>query len=202
MKKRRSQQKTLFEFAGDMETKRRFSRTAHGGDLALNKRKLDRPLSSKKPIHIVLRSSQAKGVWSFLGVKNQTAIDRIIARQARKFGVTVQDFANVGNHLHLKIKAPTRARFQAFLRSVTCLIARKITGARRGIKLKKRFWDGLAFTRVLTSWREEVNLRGYFIGNRQEAGLGQAARERFLRRFQEWVRVTYIAPNADKPNSC
>lgn len=198
---KRMKQPSLFDFAGDQETKRRFSRTAHGGDIGANKRKLDRPLSSRRPIHVVLRSEQAKGTWSFLGFKNRIEVERIINRQARKFGVKLQDFANVGNHLHLKVKANSRSGFQSFLRSITCLIARKITGARRGIKLKKRFWDGLAFSRVLKSYREEIHLRGYFIGNRQEASRGPHARERFLAQFREWMRVTYLRPAADRLNT-
>jgi hypothetical protein len=192
-------QLSIFVLAPDKKLRKHFIRHAHGGDLALGKRKLDRPLSTKRPIHLVLRAQQARGKWSFLGFKNRVEVERIVRRQARKFGVIIQDFANVGNHLHIRVRAGSRAGFQAFLRSITCLIARKVTGARRGFKLGKKFWDGLAYTRVLKSYREELNLRGYFIANRQEAALGPAARERILTQFREWVGTTIPASSGSYP---
>jgi len=96
------------------------------------------------------------------------------------------DGANVGNHLHLKIKIQNRESFQKFLKAVTCLIARKITGAKKGYKFG-RFWQGLAFTRVLTSSLEELNLKGYIKANRIQAEKGELAREKFLRKFNAWV---------------
>lgn len=187
---------SIFDQIPDKKLKKRFNRVAHGGDLAPGKRKLERPLSSRRPIHVVVRSEQARGRWSFLGFKNRALVERVVNSQAKKFGVAIQDFANGGNHLHIKIKAASRIAVQSFLRAITSIIARKITGARRGFKLKKRFWDGLAFTRVLKSYREELYLRGYFIANRQEAALGQPARERILAQFRAWVRTTYASNSA------
>jgi hypothetical protein len=69
---------------------------------------------------------------------------------------------------------------------VTTLIARKVTGACRGNKFG-RFWQGLAFTRVLKSYTEELNLKGYFHANRNEAEYGPAARDRVLKAFNKWV---------------
>lgn len=186
-----AKQISLFEVSSDKNLKKRFSRTAHGGGLNKNKRKLERPVSTKRPMHLSLRAEQARGKWSFLNFKNRIHVERIVRQQARKFGVKIQDFANVGNHLHIKTKATTRLGFQSFLRSITCLIARKITGARRGLKLNKKFWDELTFSRVLKSYREEVNLRGYFVANRQEASRGPAAREKFLNEFRSWVRTAF-----------
>ncbi|MGZ3724043.1 MAG: hypothetical protein ACXVA9_13965, partial [Bdellovibrionales bacterium] len=98
----------------------------------------------------------------------------------------IADLANVGSHIHLKIRITSRAGFQKFLKSVTALIARKVTGARKGKPFGK-FWQGLAFTRVLKSYTEELNLKGYFSANRAEAALGFEARERLLRAFNRWV---------------
>jgi hypothetical protein len=92
----------------------------------------------------------------------------------------------VGNHLHLKIRITSRPLFQAFLVSVTTLIARTLTGARRGKKFGK-FWQGQAFTRVLVSRREELNLFGYIKANQIEAQESKAARELYLERFHRWV---------------
>jgi len=86
----------------------------------------------------------------------------------------------------MKIRITSRESFQKYLKSVTTLIARTVTGARRGKKFG-RFWQHLAYTRVLKSYIEELNLRGYFEANEAEAMLGHAARERMLKRFNNWV---------------
>ena len=110
-------------------------------------------------------------------------------KQAEKHFVRIQDFVNAGNHLHLMVRARNRPTFQAFLRSVTAMIARAVTGARRGRPFGK-FWDGLAFTRALTSSREERILRDYITANAFEAEFGVMMREEHLMRqaHQPWRR--------------
>jgi REP element-mobilizing transposase RayT len=179
-------QNTLFEYFETPELKARYSRTAHGGASLKGRRKLERPLSAKKWIHLTMKSDKAKGQYSFLSAKNQILVEQILKAKAKKFGVKIADFANVGNHLHLKIKIQNRHTFQQFLKSVTTLIARKITNARRGHKFG-RFWQGLAYTRILKSSLEELNLKGYFQANRVEAQKGQQKREEFLKQFNTWV---------------
>lgn len=175
-------QKSLF----DNETKKRYTRTSHGGMHSKGKRKLERPLSTKKWIHLVLKSEKAKGEYSFLSAKNKIGVERIIKSKARKFGIAIGDQANVGNHLHYKIRISSRENFQKFLKAITALIARFVTGARKG-KPFGIFWQGLAFTRVLKSYREETNLRGYMMANQLEAATSYSAREKFLKKFNDWV---------------
>lgn len=179
-------QKSLFQFADDQQTHKRYARVSHGGIESKGVRKLERPLATKKWIHLVLKSDKAIGKYSFLSAKNKILIHQILANKAKKFGITVGDYANVGNHLHLKVKISNRTGFQKFLKAITTLIARKVTHARRGHKFG-RFWQGLAFTRVLKSAREELNLKGYFQANRIEATKGESARKNYLQAFNRWV---------------
>ncbi len=190
----RSKQQNLFKFSGQKALHKRYSRLHHGGLAPKGKRKLERPLSSKHWIHLVLKSDKARGALSLRMARNQLYIKRTIDTKAHKFGVVVGDFVNVGNHLHLKVKARSREAFQGFLRSITTLIARHVTGARRGRPFG-RFWQGLAYTRVLKSYAEEVRLRGYFGANFAEACLGQPARERFLRQFNAWLKAGCVEEN-------
>lgn len=180
-------QTQLFDYFNIPETQKRYSRTVHGGAKTKGKRKLERPLSTRKWIHLILKSDKATGSLSLLTPRNRLFVKRVVAQKARKFGVKVADTANVGNHVHLKIRISSRQEFQQFLKSVTTLIARHVTGAKRG-KPFGRFWQGLAFTRVLKSALEELNLRIYIAANRKEAQLGPKARELFLARFNAWVR--------------
>lgn len=184
-------QLNIFDYHNTKDTKRKYGRTWHGGTETKGHRKNHRPLSEKKWVHLVLKSSKAKGTWSFLTPKNQILIQEIIKEKARKWGVQIAETVNVGNHLHVRLKFKYREGFQNFLRSVTSLIARKITKARRGVKTGK-FWQGLAFTRVLKTTFEEMQLKGYFEANKIQAQKGTKAREEYLDRFNAWVyRLRY-----------
>jgi hypothetical protein len=170
---------------------RNLGRRTHGGMTAKGCRKQRRPLATKKWIHVVLKSDRAVGGRSFLAAKNKVFVERLLKQKARKFGVAIADFANVGNHLHLKIRIADRLEFGKFLKSVTSQIARFVTGARRGHPFG-RFWQGLAYTRVLSSRYEELQLRGYIAANRLEAALpgsrGREAREKWLDEFNRHIR--------------
>lgn len=93
----------------------------------------------------------------------------------------------MGNHLHLKVKFKDRRRFQQFLKSFSALLAREITGAKKGNPFGK-FWDGLVFTRILMSSFEELGLKGYFTGNHIQKEIGYKQREEYLKR---WNRFLY-----------
>ena len=183
----RTQQKNLFEYFDMKDTKRRYGRTQHGGAKTKGRRKQERPLSTKHWIHLVLKSDKARGKLSLLAVRNQSFIEKTLKTKAKRFGVRLAEHVNVGKHLHLKIKIASRTNFQKFLKAVTTLIARHVTGARKG-KPFGRFWQGLAFTRVLKTALEELNLRGYLEANRKEATHSYAAREVYLKDFNRWVR--------------
>lgn len=164
--------------AGDKTKK-----NAHGGSLAYGRRKEKRPLSFKRPVHLVLRASKARGAWNLL--RHERKVDALLRIQARRHHVRVQNYVNVGNHLHIKLRVYSRESFGAFLKSFAALLARKVTGARRGRALvgsTKKFWDGLAFTRILYHSIEEKLLARYFTANNIEAHYGQAVREIFLGR--------------------
>ena len=181
-----AKQTNLFEYFKEPMVKRRYSRTVHGGATTKGHRKLERPLSTKKWVHLVLKSDKAKGEFSLLSAKNKIFIERLIRSKAIRFGIRVADRANVGTHLHLKIKMSSRENFQKFLKSITAQIARYVTGARRGKSFGK-FWQGLAYSRVLTSDKENLILGGYFMANREEAVAGKQGRDVFLAKFYDWV---------------
>lgn len=181
--KSKMKQQTLF----DKDTKRRYGRTAHGGRLSIGHRKLERPFSAKKWMHLVLKSDRANGKLSFKSATNQSFIRTLVYDKGARFGVEVADFVNMGNHLHIKVKSGSRLQFQKFLKSITGRIARYVTGARRGKKFG-RFWQGLAYTRVLMSGLEEIRLGRYFSANRLESIAGKARREDFLAEMNSWLK--------------
>lgn len=135
------------------------------------RRKAFRPLDPKRPVHLVLRSSRAQGQWSLLHPSNVRHVDGHARRIALKHRVRLYRYVNVGNHLHLLVKTPTRRAFQRFLREASGVIAAAVTGARKGNAVG-RFWDFLAYTRVVAWGRDFRNVELYFIKNLFEtAGL-------------------------------
>ncbi len=138
----------------------------HGGETRIDKRKIIRPLTHTRPIHVVMRSSLARKELSLLNFAKK--IDRLLAEKARKFGITIYEKANSGNHLHLLIRGKKRADIQQFFRAITGRIARIVTGARKGKPFGK-FWDHLIYTRILNSWRREFHgVKGYVVRNTLE----------------------------------
>jgi len=82
-------------------------------------------------MHIVLRSSRARGEWSMLTPRNRKRIEDFAYKAAKKHGVRLYRFANVGNHLHLLVKTRTRTAFQRFLKDVAGTVAILVTGAKK-----------------------------------------------------------------------
>jgi REP element-mobilizing transposase RayT len=109
----------------------RTQRTDHGGELSLGKRKEARPFDRRQALHVVLRSSQARGASSMLHPKHCNRIKHLLEKVKSHYKIRVYRYANVGNHLHLLIKAPSRAAWQAFIRHFSGGLAMLVTGAKK-----------------------------------------------------------------------
>lgn len=99
-----------------------------------------------------------------LRAEHRTRIERLIQRASTGHGVRVYRFSNVGNHLHLLVRARTREGFQNFLRVITAQTAALVTGARKG-NPRGKFWDALAYSRVVGWGREFKKLQAYLSKN-------------------------------------
>jgi len=151
-------------------------RKQHGGDFVKGHRKMARPIATKSPMHIVLRSHRARGVHSMLATNSRRRIETRLYADAAKNHVKILGFANVGNHLHITAQAKTRQGFIAFLRTFTGMVARICTGAKKG-EAKGQFWEKLAFTRII-SWGKDKRIMDRYIHiNAQESRLGHWARD-------------------------
>ena len=158
---------------------RAFKRYTHGGVSLKKRRKIKRPLIPGKTTHVVLKSSKAIGQLSFY--RHKTTVHRLLRERAKKFFIEVHD-------LHLKVKFKDPTHFHNFLRTFAGLLARKLNNSHRGRRLGHKFWDGLAYTRVLMSRFEELGLKIYFSGNQIERDLGYNERREYL---QSWNRYLY-----------
>jgi hypothetical protein len=157
---------------------------AYGGELLKTRkgRTGPRPLDTKNTMHLVLRSSKAKGDWSFR--KHANKIDQIVARFSTKYGIRIISAANVGNHMHLQMKLANRFTYKPFIRAITGSIAMAVTGTSRWKKALGKFWDYRPFTRVVQSFRGFLKLRDYIRINQLE-GFGYTKDQaRFM--MAEW----------------
>ncbi len=146
-------------------------KTYFGGSLLVGKRKSARPLSSKHALHLILKSSfkfvgGAKGSNSFLN--HQKQIQYQLDKQAKKFGVRIYRYSNVGNHLHLLIRIHSRREYKKFIRAISSLIQGIVTktlGANspnQSQKTKEIFWDYRPFSRVV-SWGRDFRIATEYV---------------------------------------
>lgn len=157
-------------------------RLDHGGKQSKGKRKTARPIDTKRPLHLIFRAQQARGSWSLLHPKNAQHVDYLTRACARRHGIKLYRFVNVGNHMHLIVQGRARRHVQSFLRDITGTLAIAITGARKGAALKNRFWDHLAASRVVSWGRDFKGALDYLAKNAFEAaGLLTAAEKKLVR---------------------
>lgn len=133
-----------------------------GGSLLKNSNaKTPRPLSTKHPIHVVLRSSAAKGKWSLKKPTNQKMVEETFKQLANEYEIKVQESVVANDQLHLLIQLGRRDDFAPFIRSLSGTIAIKITGANKLAGLKEKFWDFRPWSRVVPQKRGYSLVRDY-----------------------------------------
>jgi len=146
---------TAFGFLGDF--KREF-----GGSLLEGKRKTTRPLSTKEPIHLVLKST-ANRVF-FPGDRR---IENLIRNHAAKYKIKLYRVSLNWTHVHAIIQIPDRKAYNSFIRTVTAELVRLIS------KIKKIDLTGLfdlrPFTKIISWGRQFKGLFGYHDLNDLEA---------------------------------
>ncbi len=140
----------------------------HGGRHSIGKRKSKRYISTKKPMHLVMRASCAAGAMSFRQRGNYILVSSLIAKYARYFGVKLYEVGIESNHFHLVARSKDRKAFQDFQRTLAGQVAAKITKASRGKPFGK-FWDKLSFTKVVEWGRQFFSAKRYVRQNELEA---------------------------------
>lgn len=132
---------------------------SHGGDLLKNKQKTRRPLSSRRPVHVVFRSQKVMDHGSF--VRHKDLLNELLQKYARMYHITIYEFAICTNHLHGVFGFKECIDFQNFLRSFTGQVAQKISN-------QKGFWEARPFTRVLSWGKDFERTQNYVEKNRLE----------------------------------
>ena len=139
-----------------------------GGSLLTGKRKSARPISTKHPLHLVLKSTGG----SYFNPTN-SQLEKIIRTQAEKYSITIYDYALNWSHIHVLLRVPSRKDYLAFIRTLTALIVGYLSTA-LGKNLKGLF-DLRPFTRVVSWGRDFKRAFDYQTLNQLEA-LGMITR--------------------------
>jgi REP element-mobilizing transposase RayT len=143
-------------------------KVAFGGHSFKTNAKSKRPISSKLPIHLVMRTDGRK--FSMRKPRAFRLVDQIVYRTADKYSVLIYEFANVGSHLHMVIKLPHLREWAKFIRELSGRIAQEMQEL-KGPEKGEKFWIFKPFTRVVASWGKAYrDCCDYVILNRLEGG--------------------------------
>ena len=132
-----------------------------GGSLLLNKRKTKRPLSTKHPLHLILKSCH-KGLFS----PSNLSLQKLIKDQAQKFHIKIYDMAVNWSHIHLLIKLKNQNDYTKFIRSLTSIIAAKIRKAKPHLT---EIFTLRPYTRMITWGKQFKTALQYQIINQMES---------------------------------
>ena len=142
-----------------------------GGSLLKGNARGKRPLSTRLPLHVVVRTTKS----SLRKPAVYRDVNLIVAGAARKYGLTLYKYANVGNHLHMLLKVPNRRLWPHFIREITGRIASLVQGL-RGPQKGERFWLNKPFTRVVAGWGKAFKAVINYIYLNQMEGEGNIKR--------------------------
>lgn len=124
-----------------------------GGELLAGKRKSKRPLSTKKPIHLVIRSSQRK-----VFLPNNKSLQDLIQRMANRFNIKIYDLALNWSHIHAVILLKDRADYAKFIRALTSIMADRV---RKKLGSETEIFCLRPYTRILEWGRDFKNALNY-----------------------------------------
>ncbi len=124
-----------------------------GGSLN-NTKQTKRVLSSRRPIHLVLKSKSSVNLF-----RSRLKIKHLAAQYADRFGVKIYASSVQRDHLHLVIKTASRTAYIKFIRTLTGMLAKH---------LGKGVWQVRPFTRVASWGKDFRDLLDYLFRNDME----------------------------------
>lgn len=132
------------------------TRLVHGGTLAQkSQRKLERTLSNKRPIHLVLKANPEHNLR-----QNKILIEKLSNRYASQNKITIYSSSVQKDHIHYCLKIECKESYKKFIRSLTGILSRK---------LGKGLWKHPPYTRI-GSWGRDFNgIKRYILQNELEA---------------------------------
>jgi REP element-mobilizing transposase RayT len=160
---RSEMRQTKFKF-----DKSKRAKLTHGGTAVAQKRKGQRPLDDKRPLHLAMKCS--KQIFE----QRNLIIDALVL-YANRFGIPIYSFAIGNDHIHFLTKIPSRDTYKKFIRALTGVLAKKLG--------KLRF-TSIPFTRIAHLGRNYFTLLRYLQKNWDEVTGRRAYEPRGRKRKQ------------------
>lgn len=123
----------------------------YGGSLLKGRRKTERTLNSRKPMHLVLKTQSAVTLF-----KRKHTLQAVLRKQAKNFGVKIYSESIQTDHWHICLKITNRQLYRAFIRSLTGILARQ---------LGKGLWRLRPYSRIVEWGRDFLNVSDYILLN-------------------------------------
>jgi len=125
-----------------------------GGTLNKGRRKTARPLDTRRPLHLVLKSTSP-----FLLLRRCEEIEKEIRRMSHRFGVKIYRIAIHADHIHLCAQIPSRILYCRWIRGLTSNLARRVAGLKFALR---------PYSRIVTWGREFQIICSYIFANFRE----------------------------------
>jgi REP element-mobilizing transposase RayT len=87
-------------------------------------------------------------------------LEQSVEKCARKYGVKIYEWSNVGNHIHLLIKIPRRQAWAGFIRELTGEIASLM---KQLLGTDGKFWMFRPHTRIVQSWHKAYQVAKTYV---------------------------------------
>jgi hypothetical protein len=164
-----------------------------GGSLLLGKRRSKRPLSTKHPIHLILKADQ-KEVFN----PSSQKLNSLIRKTAQLFHIQIYDLAVNWSHIHFLIRLKQREDYVKFIRALCSLLTEfsKLSDPKRPLgksntqtaqgtdsmsQIRKLF-TLRPFTRILSWGRDLKSVFNYLKINQMESfGLIHRTKQKSLK---------------------
>jgi putative transposase len=148
----------------------------HGGVLR-NKRKgrTSRVISTKNPIHLVLKANRFHMRTGFRSHAAHRIVLRTLRKYAKRFFIRIEQIAVCGDHCHILIRVPRRGLAQSFFRVASGQIAQEFgkNGLLKSLNQKvtdtPKLWLYRPFTRIVRGYRAYRIVKDYIQLNKKEA---------------------------------
>lgn len=107
---------------------------------------------------------------------NKIKVNSLVSSISKRYGVKLQKYVNVGNHLHLVVKLSgstmtARRQYRSWIRLLTARIAFEVGGSKKGrpfrdeLGRRVKFWDSIPFSRVVHGLRGWKYMDRYVLKN-------------------------------------
>lgn len=168
-------------------------RFCYGGSLRKSlKGRGARPLSSKDPIHLVLKINKVAVHGGLRSSRNFRVVTDTLRKYSFKFFIKIEQVSVQNDHVHLLIRGGKRAQIQNFLRVLSGQMAQRLTDTFAQASENGKVWKYRPFTRVIKGYRPYRIVRDYIQLNECEVN-GRPYSKTRLRGFsQEQLQELWI----------